>query len=710
MNTRNSATAVARTVSWPDPATVVLRGQDLHPLTDHSGLSRFGDDVWDTGPAGVRNQQIAPGAHFTSLPERFRRPVKTFALAVLDHDLPPALIIGSAGGDKASISTFHQWVRVIRLFADWMDTQQIAQISDVTHRGLERYRTHVMALSVSSTRKADYLQVVRVLWAYRDHLPDECRLPEGRPWGAASARRLAGDTQFSRYNKTPRIHPDTMEALLAWALRVLEDFGPDIREAFAEDRRLKDGTHLVPQYYKQHFSHRSVVKRLEHYLPGLREAGQPLPGQRRADGTIEIACGHLARILGCHASPVYRQAALVKAMAEEYGVAIAPDAPLGRITGLLHGVPWRDQPIGLTEIDHLVRMLRAASYITTCYLSGARPGEVLQLQRGCLHQDPSGQFTFAGKSVKGADARGVVPAERSWAIVGVVATAIRMLEALTDSPLLFPRSLKRRPCSRITNGKPVAYWTINSDIRAFIDWVNTTFTRADGQPPIPPDPTKPIHASRFRRSLAYFVVRRPGGLIAAALQYGHIHTKVTLGYSGDADTGWLDDLAIERLEMIVDQTHDDLQHLDDDEHISGPSAQEYRRRLLRIAPFAGRVTDKARNAERLLTSLDPGIHHGRGMTCVYRAETALCHLTRLQAGLDSEGPDETDCRSTCTNLAYTDRDINVIRQRLAVLETAATDPLSPRPLRDRICAQAAQLRSVITRHESRPGSDTEGAA
>jgi hypothetical protein len=86
-----------------------------------------------------------------------------------------------------------------------------------------------------------------------------------------------------------------------------------------------------------------------------------------------------------------------------------------------------------------------------------------------------------------------------------------------------------------------------------IAWVNDSFRHPGGTLPIPPDPTRHVHAARFRRSLAYFIVRRPRGLIAAALQYAHVSTKVTLSYAGSADTAWMDDLAIERLEMVVDQ-------------------------------------------------------------------------------------------------------------------------------------------------------------
>jgi hypothetical protein len=342
-----------------------------------------------------------------------------------------------------------------------------------------------------------------------------------------------------------------------------------------------------------------------------------------------------------------------------------------------------------------------------------RPAEVLKLRRGCLREDEKGRFTLTGYASKGLDHNDQDSGERSWAVVGVVGSAITMLESLTDSPLLFPPSTRRKSPRAIIQSRPLRSAVIDADITRFIDWINTAFTRPDGRLPIPPDPTKAVHASRLRRTLAYFVVRRPGGLIAAALQYGHVRSRVTLAYAGEADTSWLDDVLIERLEMVVDQTNNDLEHLHDGEHVSGPSAEEYRRRLAQIVPFAGRVVDKVRNAERLLTSTDPNIHHGQGMTCVYRAETALCRSARQEAEVDIDGPDESDCRSACTNLAYTERDIALLRERLIVLETGAVDPLSPRPLRDRSAAQAAQVRAIIERHEHTPqgaGDASDGAA
>jgi hypothetical protein len=79
------------------------------------------------------------------------------------------------------------------------------------------------------------------------------------------------------------------------------------------------------------------------------------------------------------------------------------------------------------------------------------------------------------------------------------------------------------------------------------------------------------------------------------------------------------------------------------------------------------------------------------MTYVWRAETAACRSARLAAGLPGgDAPDESECRSTCTNLAYTDRDIIAQRERARRLAAAAADRLAPAPLRDRAAAQAAR--------------------
>ncbi|MGP4104051.1 hypothetical protein [Nonomuraea sp. KM90] len=169
-----------------------------------------------------------------------------------------------------------------------------------------------------------------------------------------------------------------------------------------------------------------------------------------------------------------------------------------------------------------------------------RPGEVLNLRRGCRGIDTeTGELLVHGFRGKGydraPDAPGATEPERPWVVVDVVHQAIQLLEDLHDLPLLFPASLvvarQDRPAEvHARDGK-----SMNDDIDGFITWINTHFRPVDSTPAIPADPHGRIIASRFRRTLARFIVRRPRGLIAAALQYGHIHTKVTLNYAGRGD-------------------------------------------------------------------------------------------------------------------------------------------------------------------------------
>jgi hypothetical protein len=161
--------------------------------------------------------------------------------------------------------------------------------------------------------------------------------------------------------------------------------------------------------------------------------------------------------------------------------------------------------------------------------------------------------------------------------------------------------------------------------------------------PIPADPTKHLHAARFRRTVAHFIVRRPRGLIAAALQYGHASTRVTMSYAGRADTSWMDDLAIERLELILEQHEIDARRLDDAEHVSGPAADDYRAWVAAGAQFVGRVVTSRRNVARLLNDVDQDVHHGEAMTCVWRPETAACRTARIAQGLPrNDTPAETE--------------------------------------------------------------------
>ncbi|MFF3499443.1 integrase [Streptomyces sp. NPDC003247] len=698
-------------VPWPAPDTIVLRGRKLRTGVVRAELSRFADEVWMLDHAQTDDHWVGRCLHWAKFPRRFRRPIKAFALAVLDHPRPPVLTLGPPG-ESAALGTLRSWKDDLLVFTQWLVTQRVRTLSDITEDDLDRYRLHVLDLARSPGRRAHLLHAVRVLWAYQDHLPAPCRISGPRPFGTASSLELADAVVKTRHNRTPLIPPETMEALLGWSLRMVEDFAPDIHGALTEYRHLMNGTHPVTNSFTPGRA-TPITERADAYMRQLAASGGSLPGKRSEHGGIVLDVPHLARLLGTHKDRVRRVAPGILHLAQDLGVPIAPDAPLGGITALLHGAPWRTEPIGVRELSHMVTHLATACFIVIAYLSGMRPGEALGLRRGCLTTDGE-VLSVHGRPSKGGgrDPEEPEAVTRTWTVVGPVATAIGVLEELADYPLLFPAA-RWQVTRRLREQRAATTHDLNRNLKAFVDWVNAAFHRPGGQPVIPPDPTgRNLHASRFRRTLAYFVVRKPGGLIACGLQYGHVRTRVTAGYAGQAESGWLDDVAVERLEMVIDQIEDDLAALDAGEHVSGPAADEYRRRLVRAAPFAGRVVNTVRNVERLLASADPAIHHGRAMTCVYRAETAVCRRIRLEAGLPSDGPDEAECRPACPNLAYTDRDIDVLYDRLARQEAAAGDPLVPRPRQERAAAQATRTRGIIDQHQADRtdlGSTTTGA-
>ncbi len=710
MSTVSASGPSAGAALLPGPDTVVLTHRPLRDSTDTATLSRFGDPVWHLGP-GLLDDQLCPVSENWPrlMPDSLRESFMTCAWVALNTNWPAQLQPGLID-EQPEILTVHKWIMSMSVFAAWLDARGVMRLCDVSSRDLGRYKSHVLDLTNSAEDKRRLLHAVRVVWGYRDALPEEHRLPRRRPWGSASTDDLVGVKRVqSPYNKTPRIDPVTMEALLAWALRMIEDFGPDIRDAAQEARLLLDGRHPVTLAARDRFvrGRGSLEGRLAVYLNDLRRAGRGLPGTRRRErhgGQLGVDHQHVARMVASSGPHVKPYDSLLLSMAEEYGLELEEDAYfLGPITGAFQGAPWRDRPIGVREVNQLVRYLTAACFIVICYLSGMRSGEVLQLRRGCLREDEHGGLVLVGRRSKGSDhdpdPDPEETEERPWAVVGAVAPAVNMLESLSDAELLFPPSRQRTTTVRSRRKQSKPSGTMNDDIREFMNWANTQFSGRD-DPAIPPDPTKGVHAARFRRTLAYFVVRRPGGLAAAQAQYGHVRAKVTLGYAGDADTSWMEDLALEELEMVSEQVDEDLRALDHGEHVSGPSAQEYRSRVRKSAAvFTGRVVIQADNARRLLSSKHPDIHHGLGMTCVWRYETAGCREEREAAGLDAHGPDEPLCRTTCTNLAYTDRDIENKKRELARHEAAAADPLSPRPLRDREAAKAAQARAVITAHE-----------
>jgi integrase len=131
--------------------------------------------------------------------------------------------------------------------------------------------------------------------------------------------------------------------------------------------------------------------------------------------------------------------------------------------------------------DGLARHLIAACFVVIAYLSGVRPGEVLSLERGCLHRDPqTGMLLITGRHWKGVrdDSGTQIPDGEirpdPWVVAEPVAAAIEVLQQLHDEHLLFPNRLGARTqaAQRFRDGRASTTGRMSRDLDALRDWVN----------------------------------------------------------------------------------------------------------------------------------------------------------------------------------------------------------------------------------------------
>lgn len=704
------ATSVADPIPDPLPDTPVLLNRTVNPEADPATYSVYAEDRWNLTPGVFESHAEGFGLNFAALPPQYRAAVKRYFWCLINIDAP----LRQRGGTvrRLALRTISDVFGRFGAFVRWLDTSGIPGFGEVRREDLESYLSDVLAAEVGAGTKRDLLVEVVRFWAHRMLLPADIRMPESPSWDGADLRDLLGDPVTPAVNRTPRINTDTVDLLLMWALRFVNDFSHDITAAFDDHLALwRYGPDVRDAIVRKQFPRqRLTTAAAQDYLDQLRQSGGTLPGRHTADGELEIDYPHLVRVLQTGAQAFYCDRSRVREMVEHSGIAVSDHVPVGApITGVIDGVAWRHKQIGYSEARHMAVLLRTACFIVIAYLSGMRPGEVLNLQRGCVSRDPtSGIWMIQGRKFKGAiDSNGEkIPQGEvrvdPWVVVEETARAVEVLEHLHDQPLLFPNQLNPsatygHPGSRPGSGRTST--RMGDDIAAFVDWVNV-YARENGRERdvIPPDPEGAISPSRFRRTLAWHIVRKPRGLIAGAIQYGHVHVQMTLGYSGSYQSGFPDEKAFEdwlyRLEMLSD----DYDKLRSGEHVSGPAAPVYHSRVEAAHhKFGGRVLKNTQQAKDMLTNPLLQVFPGRAMTCVFDPDKALCQM-RTSEGDRTATPDQTDCRPNCRNKAYTDRDIAALRQEVAELRIAQRRSLAPSPRHQRLNATIERLQGIIDIH------------
>ncbi|MFK0258662.1 hypothetical protein [Streptomyces sp. NPDC090445] len=286
-----------------------------------------------------------------------------------------------------------------------------------------------------------------------------------------------------------------------------------------------------------------------------------------------------------------------------------------------------------------------------------RDSEIKHLRPGSTRTllDGSGRpyrWTITSLAFKGEHDPSGTPA--TWIIGAPAARAVTVLERLQppSTDLLF-RCLTHR--HRLKPGA-MTLRSSNELINHVITWINAYCHRHGINDIIPDVNGSPwnLTTRQFRRTLAWYIARRPGGVIAGAIQYRHLGIQMFEGYAGTSDSGFRAEVEAEQaikrgehlLALATDHQHD----------LSGPAAAEATARLADFhqrTGFAGSVITDIRRLHRVFARHDPEVYPGTYVTCVFNLDKALC---RPHGASHEERPRPAplDCQPLeCRNVALT---------------------------------------------------------
>jgi hypothetical protein len=143
--------------------------------------------------------------------------------------------------------------------------------------------------------------------------------------------------------------------------------------------------------------------------------------------------------------------------------------------------------------------------------------------------------------------------EHPWVAIKPVADAITAMEQLHQCSLLFPASLFRRHRQTLVASHTATLQSRGVAIETLIEWANTRAAALGlHHEAIPDDPDGAVSLRRLRRTLAWFIYRRPRGRVALGIQYGHLHAATTDGYGTRASTGMRDLFPMEEALALSD--------------------------------------------------------------------------------------------------------------------------------------------------------------
>ncbi|MFE0023323.1 hypothetical protein [Amycolatopsis sp. NPDC059021] len=663
---------------------LVLADRPLRDGVHVAGTSRFGDPSWDLSPAVLQHHTGAVVVHFDRVPPRYRSLVKQLCYALLSAPPPP-------GEKRQSIATVPQIVQGVTRFLTWLLTDSASHrgtpgpaIATLAASDLVAYDQHLATRDITAAVRSRYRLAVGMLWRYRTHLDDGLTVDPRyiAAWGKKPVTRIE--------NSTDRIPEPVLGPLLAWALRFVDEFAPDILAAL---RAREEYQHRLDLAEGAGIDIDQVSDRLADYLGDLLARREPVPGFNGRPNTRFISAQVRCAPYRFRATPALVQQ--LTAAIEQVG--ITEHTWLTRkITGKLDDRPWLEGIAVLhptQSVDVLARHLQTACHIVVAFLSGMRDSELKHIRRGSVtaRRDTTGavyRWVLTSLVFKGQpDPAGTTA---TWIIGAPAARAVAVLEQLQPPQqdlLLAPLSHQG------AKARSAVVTTSTSNVRfnAFVDWINDycASRNRDDDVPLVNGVRFVLSSRQFRRTLAWFIARRPGGTIAGAIQYKHHGIQMFEGYAGTSRSGFRAEVESEQallrgeqlLQMATDHEH---------RHLTGPAADEATRRLQQFgtdARYAGMILADPTRVRRYLHRHEPNVYPGTYSTCVFTPGKALCQPQYGKQG--TLLPVLSRCRPLdCGNVALTDTNVAALTYELDRIDQQlnrrpALPPLPHQQLRQR---------------------------
>lgn len=666
-----------------------------------TSTSRFGDDFWEFDLSINKPTASRIRLHFLPLTGDTRDLAKYLIWTTLNVDTPLEKLSRKASTrSRISVATVRSIFSDMQPFFRWLEARPERFASELDTAALSDYSNFIASGPGAHESKSRKLFDVTRLWLLSPYLPHRHRLVQP-PWEEPHAMNdLVGSVGWSAENKTVPIHPQTVSPLLVWSQRIVENFSADILEA-ANLRSKMDAN--LPQY--QALDHQARIQRM---IDDIKREGGITPGSgvSRKGAGGSVASQYLAGKYGVTIHGLSRAL-------RSNSLPIGHSAPLEiQPKGTIDGQLWTNA-IDYYEVNELVRILVSACLVVIAYLSGMRAEEVRALTRGCCTKmtgdDGAETYVITGTTFKAAtDSRGnMIPQGEArripWHVIAPVANAISVVESLHTEDLLFPHSIYGMKNGPGANpNMSVSNQRAKTAISELVSWCNARAVSTNrAQETIPKDPAGDLTLRRFRRTLAWFIYRLPGGRVALGVQYGHLHSYTTDGYGSRVSAGLRDLFPMEEAFSVADSLQRAVdESVQGESHASGPAAQRYVRGVREFRDVYAGKSFGVKQAASLMRNPALRIYDNgaQPLACCYDPTKALCHPDRNPSKTLEQSPDPTACDSRCANIARTDTHIQRIHESIEEAKAAFESELTPQPIKQRLKQRLESLRAQVDQH------------